>query len=682
MRCCSCMKEYPGEYEVCPHCGYIRDSQGEGMYYLPQGVLLSNRYEIGIQINAGGFGIIYKAWDRIFNKMVAIKEYYPGGIAARTPGTREVLIYSNKREEEYKKGKERFLNEARTVAKFNTHPNIANVYDFFEDNNTAYMVMDYMEGMSYKEFIHEHNGIVDIKTAIQVSLAVLDALKEVHKSKIIHRDINPSNIFICSNGVVKLIDFGAARIEQTDMTTILTPHFAAPEQYQSNSVQGPYTDIYAVGATLYYAVTGVKPEESIDRVLKDELPEPSQLNPDIPPYLNNAIMRAMAVREELRFQNAGQFQNAIKNEGIVLNVEEVIKKRKKQRLAGVCGAFVTLALVVGICFMVINQRKEKAVLADAQLEVWIPAKDGEALSDVQDEFDKMIVQFKNDYPQVGVHVTAISSSNYKERIDQAAKEDSLPDLFDSTGLDPLYYEKLESLEDTYDLVDPKQYYFLDDYGSYFKSMKQMPLCFQIPVLYATAVNSELEIPAVFNSFEALKTGDDYSYSVNSADFQIFGDMAGEDCITVFKNEAQTAERDYLTDGFGMFADQTVSYYLSDTSDYMDMMNKIPGQFQVVLCDKGGLKGRFDRMFSVAAYKPEQSKKAAKRLIYYLLSENAQDVLCLQNAAGLPVNKLISKEFANLNSQDFSDIEAYIQDITMQGEEQNISYANYMKKWEN
>ncbi len=98
---------------------------------------------------------------------------------SQNPRTREVLIYSNKREEEYKKGKERFLNEARTVAKFNTHPNIANVYDFFEDNNTAYMVMDYMEGMSYKEFIHDHNGIVDIKTAIQVSLAVLDALKEV-----------------------------------------------------------------------------------------------------------------------------------------------------------------------------------------------------------------------------------------------------------------------------------------------------------------------------------------------------------------------------------------------------------------------------------------------------------------------------------------------------------------------
>lgn len=682
MRCYSCMKEYPDEYEVCPHCGYIRDSQGEGMYYLPQGVLLSGRYEIGIQINAGGFGIIYKAWDRIFNKLVAIKEYYPGGIAARTPGTKEVLVYSSKREDEYKKGRKRFLNEARTVAKFNTHPNIANVYDFFEDNNTAYMVMDYMEGMSYKEFIHAHNGSVDIKTAIQVSLAVLDALKEVHKSKIIHRDINPSNIFICSSGVVKLIDFGAARIEQTDMTTILTPHFAAPEQYQSNSVQGPYTDIYAVGATLYYAVTGVKPEESIDRVLKDEIPEPSQLNPEIPPYLNNAIMRAMAVREELRFQNAGQFQNAIKNEGIVLNVEEIIKKRKRQRAAGVCGALVALTLVVGICFMVIKQRKENAVLADAQLEVWFPADDGESLSDTQEEFDKMILQFKNDYPQVKLNVTAIDSKEYKKRINQAAKEDSLPDLFDSTVLDPVYYEKLESLEDTYDLVDPNQYYFLDAYNRYFKSMKQMPLCFQVPVLYASAVDSELKVPSVFNSCEDLKSGDSYSYSVNSADFQLFGDMVGENCITVFKKEAQESKRDYLTEGFGMFTDQTVSYYLSDTSDYMDMMNEIPGQFQVVLCDKEGLKGRFDRLFSVAGNKPEANKKAAKRLIYYLLSENAQDILCLQNAAGLPVNKLISKEFAKLNSQDFSAIEAYIQGITMQGEEQNRSYANYMKKWEN
>ena len=134
-----------------------------------------------------------------------------------------MLVYAPKNMKEYQRGKEKFLNEARTVAKFNNHPNILDVYDFFEDNQTAYMIMDFLDGMSFKEYIREKGGRVNVETAVNVTLCVLDALKAVHKAGILHRDINPSNIFICRNGEVKLIDFGASRIENTDMTRILTP---------------------------------------------------------------------------------------------------------------------------------------------------------------------------------------------------------------------------------------------------------------------------------------------------------------------------------------------------------------------------------------------------------------------------------------------------------------------------
>lgn len=680
-RCYSCMKEYSDAYEVCPHCGYVRNSQGEGMYYLPEGTVLVNRYEVGVQINAGGFGIIYKAWDQTLKKMVAVKEYYPGGTVARTPGTSGVLVYSEKKKEEFEKGKARFLIEARTVAKFNTHPNITNVYDFFEENNTAYMVMDYMDGVSYKDYINSHNGVVDVKTAVRVALSVLDVLREVHKKKIIHRDINPSNIFICNNGIVKLIDFGAARIEDTEMTMVLTAHFAPPEQYQSNSKQGPCTDIYALGATLYYSVTGIKPEEAINRVLEDHLKEPREINPEIPEYINNAIMRAMAVKEELRFQNAAQFRDSIKASGNVLKVEEIIRRKKKQRVIGVLAVFLVLAVTLGVCVSVMNQRREKAVLTAAELEAWIFADIGQEPSEAEEEFLEMISGFREDYPQVTVQVTAFEREEYDKRLKEAAAEDSLPDVFDSTNLDYEYYDRLDSLEEACELIETSQFFFLDNYEEYFPGKKQIPLCFQAPVLYASSINADLSIPASFVSCEDLKNQGKYDYSVNPKDFELYETITGEDCITWFKKLADEQKKDFLTDGYDMFTEQEVSYYLSDTSDYRRLIDDIPGQFQVILVTEGVRKGRFDRLFSVALNKPEKQRRAAKRLVYYLLSENAQDVLCVQNTAGLPLNKRMCGEYAGVNQQDFSDIERGIPDLVLEGEKQILSYKEYMKKWE-
>ena len=242
-RCYQCMKEYPDGYDICPHCGYDQTSEAENLYYLPAGTVLGQgRYLVGKAVNAGGFGIVYRVWDQTFSKMVAIKEYFPSAIATRIPGTTEVRVHSNKNMREYEVGKSRFLSEARRVAKFQTNPNVVDVYDFFEENETAYMVMEFMDGMTYKQFIRSQGGKVKPDLACRVTLAVLDALSEVHRERIVHRDINPNNIFICQDGKVKLYDFGAARLETTDMTTILTPCYAPPEQYITNGKQGSYTD--------------------------------------------------------------------------------------------------------------------------------------------------------------------------------------------------------------------------------------------------------------------------------------------------------------------------------------------------------------------------------------------------------------------------------------------------------
>ena len=165
----------------------------------------------------------------------------------------------------------------------------------------------------YKDYIKKHQGIVSEDIAIKVTLAVLAALTDIHKAGIIHRDIAPDNVFILKNGTIKLSDFGAARFPRTDkeIDVVLKPGFAPAEQYQRDGKQGPYTDIYAVGAMLYRAVTGIMPPEATNRRKEECLIPPKEINHDISDNLNNIILRAMAMQPKLRFQTAEEFRNAL-----------------------------------------------------------------------------------------------------------------------------------------------------------------------------------------------------------------------------------------------------------------------------------------------------------------------------------------------------------------------------------
>ena len=281
IRCLNCMEIFDEVYGVCPHCGFIPGSPPKEAYHLFPGTVLRGRYIVGTTVGFGGFGITYRAWDKTLDKMVAIKEFYPNGLVNRVPGEKTVIIYSGNRANEFENGKIRFLAEARNMAMFNTHPNIVNVYEFFEENNTAYIAMEFLKGMSFKQYIAAQGGKIGWQTAVSVVLSVLDGLKEIHRAKIIHRDVSPDNIFLVPTDDgkdyrIKLIDFGAARFasgeEEKTLSIILKPGYAPPEQYRSKSRQGPWTDLYAVGAVLYRAITGIMPEEA-RRVISDRARE-------------------------------------------------------------------------------------------------------------------------------------------------------------------------------------------------------------------------------------------------------------------------------------------------------------------------------------------------------------------------------------------------------------------------
>ena len=313
--CYNCFREKAEEGGACPYCGY--DPSGAAEEYplaLPHGSVLNGRYILGRVLGQGGFGITYVAKDYKTDGIMAVKEYLPDEFATRT-GTHEVTSYVGERRDNFEYGKECFLKEAETLAKFIGNDNIVRIHSYFEENGTAYFVMDYVEGESFQKYIRDHGGKIGWRDAERVLLPIMDALDAVHAEGIIHRDVTPDNIFITKSGGVKLLDFGAARYSLGDkscsLDIVLKHGFAPKEQYSRHGKQGPYTDVYSLAASYYYAITGVKPPESIERMDNDKLVPPSGLGVEIPPAKEAALLQGLNVNVSGRFATMGAFRRAL-----------------------------------------------------------------------------------------------------------------------------------------------------------------------------------------------------------------------------------------------------------------------------------------------------------------------------------------------------------------------------------
>ena len=283
---------------------------------LKPGTVLAGQYIINSVLGQGGFGITYKATDHKTNQIVAIKEYFPDSLAYREGTT--VISYPGERTDNYEYGKQNFLQEAETLAKFIGSPNIVRIYSYFEENCTAYFAMEYIYGLSFDVYLRQRGGKISVSEAETILIPVMDALALVHEKGIVHRDVTPDNIYICSDSTVKLLDFGAARYSLGDksrsLDVILKHGFAPKEQYTRRGKQGPYTDVYCLAATFYFAITGKRPPDSVDRLDEDELIPPSTLGIPITKYQESALLQAMAVQPYERFQTMTAFKNVLLNE--------------------------------------------------------------------------------------------------------------------------------------------------------------------------------------------------------------------------------------------------------------------------------------------------------------------------------------------------------------------------------
>ena len=280
-------------------------------YSLQRNTGLIGRYVIQEVLGQGGFGITYLGIDKLYGNKVAIKEYYPQEIAMRKAQYEDVVtVTSIEEKNNYDKGKKRFLDEAQVMARFNKNEGIVKILDFFEANNTAYIVMEYLEGITLKQYLGKY-GVIQFRNLIEMMLPLLEALIEIHSQGLIHRDISPDNIMVQHNSKLKLMDFGAARdyteFGEKSLSIVLKPGYAPPEQYQTHGVQGPWTDIYALCATMYKCITGENPPDAIDRLVDDHLKKISAFGIPVLPQIEEAIIKGMSVAANDRYQNVGDF---------------------------------------------------------------------------------------------------------------------------------------------------------------------------------------------------------------------------------------------------------------------------------------------------------------------------------------------------------------------------------------
>ena len=316
--CMGCMAQ-KNDRNICPECGWQEGTAPESPQHLPPRTLLNRRYLIGKVLGQGAFGITYLAWDSNLEIKVAIKEYFPGDLVHRQLGHCSISVHTGSMTEPYAYGLEKFFAEAKTLLPFREHTNILTVLDYFKANGTAYLVMNYLEGITLKEHLKRNRTALSFGEILGFMLPVMDALKAVHAAGILHRDVSPDNIFLTRDKKVVLIDFGAARhavvAKKSGLSVILKLGYAPEEQYRSLGKQGPWTDVYAVAATIYRAITGQMPPDSLDRMEQDSLAPPSTLGVRISPREEAALLKGMAVRAEKRYQTIEELGKALRIDG-------------------------------------------------------------------------------------------------------------------------------------------------------------------------------------------------------------------------------------------------------------------------------------------------------------------------------------------------------------------------------
>lgn len=404
--CMGCMENIEDNITTCPYCGYDETTLRQESYYLPPGTVVGGKYIVGRVMNYGGYTIAYLGLDAEANRKVIVKEYLPSDFSTRSEGETEVTIYSGDALEQFNQGLTTFLNEANRIQQLGSVQGIARVYDCVAENDTGYVISEYLEGQTLKEMLEDGRTYTPQQTKDFIC-QILTGLCKVHPMDIIHCDIAPETIMVTNTGEIKLLDFGATRYVTTanskSLAIILKQGYAPEEQYRSRGVRGPWTDVYALGAVMYRMITGKVPEESVDRALVDELKEPSKLGIDIPENIENAMMNALNVYQNERTPSAEVFLKELQSP----QVKRIqVKKRKNDTgkfpkwAKGLVAGLLCLALAGGVtAYMMWPQAEDQGTDNTKRMRTFV----GMSLEEAQKALEE------ENYAESGIKVSLIDA---------------------------------------------------------------------------------------------------------------------------------------------------------------------------------------------------------------------------------------------------------------------------------
>lgn len=679
-RCLNCFNLFDIVYsdkeesEVCPYCGYCEGTPPKELYHLYPGVgLYNNRYVIGTCIGFGGFGITYKAWDNVLETVVAVKEYYPTGLVQRVPGKPQVIIYTGESKEEYMQGLERFLDEAKNMAKFVDNPNIVHVDAFFEENNTAYLVMEYLPGMTLKSYLKSKGGRIGCEEVIPIADAVITALKEIHAGGIIHRDISPDNIMLCNDGRIKLLDFDAARFSDADQertrSIILKPGFAPPEQYQAKSKQGPWTDIYALCATVYRAITGVLPDESVNRVIEDTVQSPIQIYSDIPERISNTVMKGMSIYPEIRFSNVDELKKALDGEKKVMEPKKELRVRRMKRTITVG---IALLVVVSMSLYVYNMYKNKkadVVMNAADISIWIAVDDQMNEDGAKAMMDSGIEAFTSSQEKVNVNYKFIPEDQYGSELLKAYENGEMPTIFQAQYATKEIMEDAASVDKVYEYMEKSgsdDCYLLENYKNSIEESKKIPLSFEAPVVYVKRSSEVKNIDNLtISDYKQIESmSDDSFYISESAEDMLLSSLnSNENSQNIDDKRKKEWKKLGGSEIYKQFlSDDKLLYYFGSTEDYKFVNDSWAGRYKIVKIESDSVYVEPTNELSISGTTSDDESRAASLLISYMLKQGAQEALFLgtsysdngvdklQKIEGLPVNKSALKSYTDTNTE--------------------------------
>ncbi len=616
IRCLNCFELYDESNGNCPHCGAGVITANQPIDLAPGTSLSDGRYIVGVASDSGGFGIIYKSWDSKLEMVVAIKEFYPNRLVTRAAGTKDLIVREKSREEfEYRK--KRFLSEARNMAKFSSEKNIPNVFEYYEENNTAYIVMEWLEGESLKQYMENQSNTIDLDFALYIITEAGKALSLLHKEGIIHRDVAPDNIFICSdiNFRIKLLDLGAARLADGDddaIDIILKPGYSPVEQYDVDGLNNldERSDIYSLAATLYYLLTGIKPDEATNRKIEDKLAEPRSVNPKVSENLNNSVMKAMAIDRHMRFKTVDDFLNAIKGEIKVIPLRMEKRRRKIKQITGVIIALLVITAGIIAVMQYYESVRLRERLNSATIDVWFSRDSDSEIAAMQ----AVKEDFESTFEGVQIELTYFEPDDYQKALDEALANNSMPDLFESTGVSEQVLDKCRDVTSVLKSEQAVSNKFLKQFESYYKKNKQIPLSINIPV-----------VCIISNGKTILKYDADSFSKIDD-----FAGATGKMAISSSSNSLwlQIIDTSQLLEET-TFLDNSKSSLLFTSTDNLSEIDEaiVAYEYKYVYCDMDNIPCNFTYEWSLADGSSDE-KRAAEKLLSWMLGNKYQSMLLI------------------------------------------------------